>query len=138
MTIVEVNRGFTKIKAKIRELELNAIRNNDLGITEKEWNYLVWIVENQDKTITELAGILGIGKGTLSNNLKALIKKKLLVKTAAADKRFINLTPTEKGIKYINLHKKEHEKIKAALLKVLTPKEFESLVLIGRKLEKEL
>ena len=138
VSIIEVNRGFTKIKAKIRDLELKAIKSHKLDISEKEWNYLVWFAENPNKTITELAEILAIGKGTLSNNLKVLIRKKLLTKRAATDKRYIQLETTEKGRRYIEIHKKEHEKIKTLLLKILTKHEYEDLVVIGRKLQKDL
>ena len=131
-----MNRGFTEIKAKLREFELLAIKKHKLIVTDKEWNYLIWISENNNLTITELAKKLGIGKGTLSNNLKSLVNKKLLTKEKGEDKRLINLTPTPLGKKYIDLHDEVHKKIKSGILKLISEDEFKTLINIGRKLIK--
>lgn len=127
-----INRGFVEIYGKIREAELEVIRKKDLDITVTQWNYLVWLSEHPNKTITDLSKILGIQKGTLSNNIKFLIKKDLVKKKEVG--RLINIHPTEKGREYIAIHEQIHNLIHNKMSSVLTDEEMEQLEIIGEKL----
>ena len=132
MNIRDINRGFTIIKSKIRSAELEAIKANNLDISELQWNYLVWVSENTNLKITDLAKVLGVQKGTLSNNIKYLVEKKLLTKSDNG--RLVKINVTTKGREYIRLFTETHNKIRDELLKVINEDELASLVKIGTKL----
>ena len=106
MDIYVINRGFTIIRAKIRALELESIRKNKLDVSDVQWNYLIWLSESKGIKMNELANKLGVQKGTLSNNIKVLISKKLITKEDIG--RITLITPTKKGLEYIELHRQTH------------------------------
>lgn len=136
MKISIINRGFTVIKGRIRKAELDAIRKNNLDISELQWNYLVWVSENKDKKMGEIAKLLGVQKGTLSNNIKYLIAKGLMTKEE--DGRLIKIDITKKGQKYIDIHHETHRKIEEDLLKIISKEELENLISTGLKLREQL
>ncbi|NQZ66267.1 MAG: MarR family transcriptional regulator [Mycoplasmatales bacterium] len=132
-----INRVFMEIKSKIREEELDAIRKYELPISDLQWNYLVWSVEKNKLTLTELAKTMGIQKGTLSNNLKALVNRGLITKRKLEGKKIL-IEPTGEGVRYIALHQKVRKKINKKLSTILTKEELEFLIEIGLKLKEEL
>lgn len=136
MDVTIINRGFTLIKSKIRQSELNAIRKHRLGVSELQWNYLVWVTENKDMKMSDLAKTLGVQKGTLSNNIKQLENKKLIIKKPKG--RMLVIETTKKGDEYIELHHIVHAKIRKELEKILSVEEIESLMSIGNKVIAQL
>ena len=136
MDIQIINRGFMIIKSKIRNMELEAIKKNNLDISDVQWNYLVWVVENNNMKMGELCKMLGVQKGTLSNNVKYLLSKKLITKSNNG--RLIRIEPTKKGNKYIEIHNKTHTLIKKEMNKILSDNEIDILTNIGIKLREKL
>lgn len=136
MDITIINRGFTLIKSKIRQSELEAIKKHKLDVSELQWNYLVWVTENKDMKMSDLAKTLGVQKGTLSNNIKQLEGKKLIIKKPKG--RMLVIETTQKGEKYIKLHHIVHAEIRKELEKVLSVNEIESLISIGNKVITQL
>lgn len=131
-----INRVFSEIKSKLRKSELELIKKYKLPISNLQWNYLVWSVENNDLTMTELAYKMRIQKGTLSNNLKILYKKELIIKTNVNGKMRIEATP--KGIEYIKLHQKARKNFNKKLSEMLTKDEFQELIRLGIKINKAI
>ena len=140
MLIKTINRAFSKITFYIRAQELKGIKLFGMNVTDREINYLSWIVENNNKkNLTRLAKELGVKKGTLSNNIKLLIEKKLLIKKEdPKDKRKVVITPTDKGKEYMKYYSKIHVKIQKTLLSVLNEKEIEQLLEMGLRINKTL
>ncbi len=132
-----INRVFVEIKSKIREAELEGIKKYNLPISDLQWNYLVWSVEKNMLTLTELAKTMGIQKGTLSNNLKALVKRGLITKTKTNGKK-IRIDATTEGLRYIDLHKKVRMKINEKLSTILSDSELDSLITMCIKLRNQL
>ena len=137
-----INRGLNIIKNKIRTIELEQIKKEGLQITEKELNYLVWIDENNHINHTELSKVLGVTKGTLSTNIKLLIKKGLIIKTNNnenfKDKRIKKITVTSIGKKYINFFNSVHEKIYDKLVYILGDNGVKDLINIGKDIRDKL
>lgn len=131
--IKTINKAFSKITYFIRAQELEGIKANKMNVSDKELNYLAWVADNNNKkNLTTLSEELGVKKGTLSNNIKLLLDKELLVrKIDPIDKRKVLLTPTEKGQEYIKLHKKFHAKIQKRLLSLLSEEELNVLTELG-------
>ena len=136
MDTYTINRGFSIIKSKIRNLELEAIKKNNLDVSDIQWNYLIRVMENRAMKLSDLAKKLGVQKGTLSNNIKILLNKKLIKKEKEDNK--ITLNATEKGIKYIKIHKKTRALMEKALRKVISEDELKTLIKIGIKIQDNL
>ena len=136
MDTYTINRGFSIIKSKIRKLELEAIKKNNLDVSDIQWNYLIRVMENRNMKLSDLAKKLGVQKGTLSNNIKILLSKKLIKKEKTNNKTTLNAT--EKGIKYIKIHKKTRALMEKALRKVISEEELNTLIKIGIKIQDNL
>lgn len=104
-----IYRIFNKYNAKTRE-------PRDYGLPEKiyssEIHMLETIGEHDGVTGTELAALLGITKGAVSQTTGKLLKKGLIEKKLDAERQqMILIRPTELGWNIIREHRKFHEEM---------------------------
>ena len=138
MDIKKINRTLTIIKSKIRELELESIKKNKLKISDIQWNYLVWSVEQNGITLTQLSKHLGVQKGTLSNNIKHLEKKGLINKIKIENSLLVEIKSTKKGEEYIKVHNNLHKDIYHKLSNILSKEEIEIMLKASEKIKNHL
>lgn len=129
-----LNRTLEVLYYQIKQEEFNSITNEQLNISSKEWNYLVWFHRYPTLSITKIGKKFLISKATLSIGLKNLISNGLIKKNPGKDARFLKLKVTEKGKKYIAIHDNIQDTIKADLLKYISEEDYEQLITIGDKL----
>lgn len=88
---------------------------------EKEVHILKYIIDNPNKTLTEIAKKTSRSKSSVSQVIKRLVEKELLhVEQDAIDKRKMTFTPTEKGYQLDNAHRKYDFEMAKFLSKFLT------------------
>lgn len=81
------------------------------------------------KTMSEVAGILGITVGTLTTAINHLVKKEYVERSRSnEDKRVVNITLTDKGRLAFEVHKKFHTDMVKNIIAELTPEEEQVLI----------
>lgn len=74
---------------------------------EKEVHLLKYIIDNPEKTITEIAEKTSRTKSSVSQVIKRLVEKELIsIEKDEIDKRKLIFIPTEKGLKLDSAHRK--------------------------------
>ena len=106
--IYKIIGAFERVVKLNSEFEKKA---HDFGIGEKLYNSEVHMIEvigeNKNLSVTDIAGFFGITKGAVSQTLKKLEKKDLIIKNRApenASKYILGLTTKGKSVFYEHLH----------------------------------
>ncbi len=131
----EMSQGFQFISTKVRELEKQEIKKSGLGITDRELAYIVLINDAVSPKIDDIRKQAGVTKSTISNKIKILIEKGLVVlEQSKLDRRVKFATLTKKGKEAYSLHAVIRDKIQKKYYGEFTAEEIKTAVKLGRKL----
>jgi DNA-binding MarR family transcriptional regulator len=76
----------------------NLLYRRELGLSEVEWRILAMVGDRAPLTLGALVDILGLDKGQLSRAVTALVKRRILARTAdAQDSREVHIALTPRG-----------------------------------------
>jgi DNA-binding MarR family transcriptional regulator len=76
----------------------NLLYRRELGLSEVEWRVLAIVGDHAPLTLAALVEILGLDKGQLSRSVTALVKRRILARTAdPRDSREVHIALTPHG-----------------------------------------
>jgi DNA-binding MarR family transcriptional regulator len=76
----------------------NLLYRRELGLSEVEWRILAIVGDHAPLTLAALVEILGLDKGQLSRSVTALVKRRILTRTAdPQDSREVRIALTPRG-----------------------------------------
>lgn len=115
----------------------------NLAINKTQTNILMFISENNDKSMSEISLMNGLEKSSFTRSVDCLVKNGFITRNAPEkDRRIIKLSLTKKGIKAANLIKDDFDTYWASLMSDFTEIEksefFESLAVISKYMNKIL
>lgn len=115
----------------------------NLGINKTQTNILMFINENNEKSMSEISLITGLEKSSFTRSVDCLVENKFITRTSAEnDRRKIKLSLTNKGVRTANLIKRDFDRYLESLISDFSEKEkkefFESLDAISKYMNKIL
>jgi len=129
-TISVLNELLVSTFNDILSIEQKALQSGvfkDLSVTEIHTIEAVGL--DGSKTMSEVAGILGITVGTLTIAINHLVKKEYVERSKSAeDKRVVRINLTRKGIFAYKVHEKFHSDMVKAIIEELTQEEEQVLI----------
>lgn len=116
-----------RIIAQARELEDAEINfRGELVVSHRDGHLLEVIHHNSHRKVSEIAAIVGITRGALSQNINKLTKKGLINRVRREDNyKEIYLELTELGMAILKEHEKLHETLNHPIIKKLTDMDVE-------------
>jgi len=129
-TVSVLNELFVNTFNDILSIEQKALQSGtfkDLSVTEIHTIEAIGMYDT--KTMSEVAGILGITVGTLTTAINHLVKKEYVIrKKSEEDRRVVQISLTRKGKLAYRVHEKFHADMVRAIIEELTPEEEEVLI----------
>jgi len=137
-TISVLNELLVSTFNDILSIEQKALQSGvfkDLSVTEIHTIEAVGL--DDSKTMSEVAGILGITVGTLTIAINHLVKKEYVERSKSAeDKRVVRISLTRRGKFAYKVHEKFHSDMVKAIIEELTQEEEQVLIKSLDKLNK--
>ncbi|MHC1720108.1 MAG: MarR family winged helix-turn-helix transcriptional regulator [Clostridiaceae bacterium] len=137
-TISVLNELLVSTFNDILSIEQKALQSGvfkDLSVTEI--HTIEAVGTTGSKTMSELAGILGITVGTLTIAINHLVKKEYVDRSRSSeDKRVVRVSLTNKGKFAFKVHEKFHSDMVRAIIEELTQEEEHVLIKSLDKLNK--
>lgn len=108
----------------------------NLGINKTQTNILMFINENNEKSMSEISLMTGLEKSSFTRSIDYLVKNGFITRNPSEnDRRIIKLSLTDKGIKAAKLIKNDFDMYLDSLISDFSKKEkdefFESLTTIS-------
>lgn len=108
----------------------------NLGINRTQTNILMYINENNEKSMSEISLMTGLEKSSFTRSIDYLVKNGFITRNPSEnDRRIIKLSLTNKGIKAAELIKNDFDMYLDSLISDFSKKEkdefFESLTTIS-------
>ena len=107
-----INELLVELFNDILSIEKQSLKNghfNDLSITEI---HVIEAIGKKEKTMTEVAGKLGVTMGTLTTSINKLVKKEYVIRERTeVDRRYVYISLTKKGKLAYRIHEAFHEKM---------------------------
>ncbi len=111
----------------IEQKALHAGVFKDLSVTEIHTIEAIGMYGT--KTMSEVAGIIGITVGTLTTAINHLVRKEYVIREKSeADRRVVHISLTSKGKLAYRVHEKFHADMVKAIIAELTAEEEEVLI----------
>lgn len=112
-----INELLVELFNDILNIEKESLKNghfNDLSITEI---HVIEAIGKKEKSMTEVAGQLGVTVGTLTTSINKLVKKEYVVRQRIEeDRRYVYVSLTKKGKLAYRMHEAFHEKMVRELI----------------------
>jgi len=129
-TVSVLNELFVRTFNDILSIEQKALQAGvfkDLSVTEIHTIEAIGMYGT--KTMSEVAGIIGITVGTLTTAINHLVRKEYVIrKKSEEDRRVVQISLTRKGKLAYRVHEKFHADMVQAIIAELTPDEEEVLI----------
>ncbi len=129
-TVSVLNELFVDTFNDILSIEQMALQSGafkDLSVTEIHTIEAIGMYST--KTMSEVAGILGITVGTLTTAINHLVRKEYVIrKKSEEDRRVVQISLTSKGKLAYRVHEKFHADLVRSIIAELTPEEEEVLI----------
>jgi DNA-binding MarR family transcriptional regulator len=129
-TVSVLNELFVNTFNDILSIEQKALQSGtfkDLSVTEIHTIEAIGMYGT--KTMSEVAGILGITVGTLTTAINHLVRKEYVIrKKSEEDRRVVQISLTRKGKLAFRVHEKFHADMVRAIIEELTQEEEEVLI----------
>ncbi|MBP1745290.1 MAG: MarR family transcriptional regulator [Firmicutes bacterium] len=129
-TVSVLNELFVRTFNDILSIEQKALQAGvfkDLSVTEIHTIEAIGMYGT--KTMSEVAGIIGITVGTLTTAINHLVRKEYVIrKKSEEDRRVVQISLTRKGKLAYRVHEKFHADMVQAIIAELTPEEEEVLI----------
>ncbi|HPS58085.1 MAG TPA: MarR family transcriptional regulator [Spirochaetota bacterium] len=115
----------------------------NLGINKTQTNILMFINENNEKSMSEISLITGLEKSSFTRSVDYLVRNGFITRNSPEnDRRIIKLSLTKKGIKAANLIRNDFDVYWESLISDFSEKEktefLESLAAISKYMNKIL
>jgi DNA-binding MarR family transcriptional regulator len=76
-----------------------------------EVHTITMVARNKEINMTQLADIMGVTKGAISQTINKLVRKELILRTNITNRKEINLMLSEKGLKVVEAQKSFQKEI---------------------------
>ncbi|WP_070000676.1 MarR family winged helix-turn-helix transcriptional regulator [Cellulosilyticum sp. I15G10I2] len=124
-----VNELLVELFNDILTIEKTALQNSrfsDLSITEM---HVLEAIGETPRTMTDVAGQVGITVGTLTTSINRLVKKEYVVrKRSEDDRRFVEIELSHKGKLAYKVHESFHQTMVKAMVDKLSDEDNEVLI----------
>lgn len=128
-TIKEINVLLVEIFNDIMSIERETIKNSkfsDLSVTEM---HVLEAIGLKSRTMTDVAGDIGVTVGTLTTSMNRLVKKGYVERTRSEeDRRYVKVSLTQKGKLAYRVHEAFHEKMVRTMIDKLSDDDNEVLI----------
>lgn len=137
-TYAALNDVLVNLFRDIMELEEQAIITQEYqDITNNDMHVIEAIGVGEPKNMSTIARLLSVTVGTLTIAMNSLVKKGYVIRERGKeDRRVVNISLSEKGLRAYRHHEEFHRQMIEAVLENLTEDETESLVKALAKLER--
>ena len=110
-------------------IERETIKNSkfsDLSVTEM---HVIEAIGLKSRTMTDVAGDIGVTVGTLTTSMNRLVKKEYVERTRSEeDRRYVKVSLTQKGKLAHRVHEAFHEKMVKTMIDKLSDDDNEILI----------
>ena len=114
--------------------ELQSSRFCDLSITEI---HVVEAIGKGPRTMTDVAGQIGVTLGTLTTSINRLVRKEYVIRRRSEDdRRFVEIELSEKGRQAYTMHNNFHQNMVDAMAEKLSDENNEVLITSLKKLNR--
>ena len=135
LDIAKLNRNLNFIVRKIKVREKEFLKKSGYDITHRELEYVAIINDFEGSKLKDALKTLDVSKSTWSNQLKILVKKKIIIlKQDLKDKRTKIPKLTNYGKNIYNVYKEVRKLFLKKYSKYLHNEEIETLFEIFKKL----
>ena len=133
-TFEKINDVLVHLFQEIWELEEKAIITDELteefkDITNNDMHIIEAVGLGEGNNMTTIAKKMKITVGSLTTSMNSLVKKHYVERNRSEeDRRIVNITLTEKGIKAYKHHEEFHEKMSQAAISEMSEDEVKVLL----------
>ena len=124
-----INELLVELFNDILTIEKNELQNgkfSDLSITEM---HVIEAIGLTPRTMTDVAGQIGVTVGTLTTSMNRLVKKEYVIrKRSEGDRRFVEIELSHKGKLAYRIHESFHQTMVNAMADKLSDEDNEILI----------
>lgn len=121
---------FTRIYTRLKNEILQYYELTESAV------FLIELIEEETLSLKEITHRSKLSKSTLSRQLQAMVKKKLLIKTTGEDKRYTYYQVSAKGQKAYQNYRREYDRAFLDLLSKWTEEELRLASILFRRLNR--